>query len=240
LADKSTALVLDALSRAVADPAGLPLHGGKSAGLFATTAAARQAAEQCKQEGYLHVVRTETKGKTTQEICAITEKGLAYLLAQVSPKKVLEDLVRVLEARQNETGELLMTARQMQAGLDALKATAEKVLQHVHKAGASPAPPLAASAANGSETWTGTILAYLTRWQSSGASEDCAIPDLYRQAQKASPQLTIGHFHDGLRRLNELEKIYLHPWTGPLYEIPEPPLALLVGHEIAYYVSIRK
>ena len=28
-------------------------------------------------------------------------------------------------------------------------------------------------------------------------------------------------------------------WTGPLYAIPEPPLALLVGHEIAYYASPR-
>ena len=113
-------------------------------------------------------------------------------------------------------------------------------MQHVNKAGTSCVPPASPAAANGSETWTGTILSYLTRWQSSGASEDCSVPDLYRQARQSSPQLTIGHFHDCLRRLHEQEKIYLHPWTGPLYEIPEPPLALLVGHEIAYYVSIRK
>ena len=83
MADKSTTLVLDARSRAVADPAGLPLHGSKASGLFATTAPAKQAAELCKQEGYLRVVRTETKGKTTQEICALTEKGLAYLLSRM-------------------------------------------------------------------------------------------------------------------------------------------------------------
>ena len=39
---------------------------------------------------------------------------------------------------------------------------------------------------------------------------------------------------------HDLGKIYLHPWTGPLYDIPEPPYALLIGHEIAYYASIRK
>jgi hypothetical protein len=31
----------------------------------------------------------------------------------------------------------------------------------------------------------------------------------------------------------------LHPWAGPIYEIPEPELAMLVGHAIAYYVSLR-
>lgn len=237
MADKSTALVLDALSRAVADPAGLPLHGGKSAGLFAATAAAKQAAEQCKQEGYLHVVRTETKGKTSHEICAITAKGLAYLLAQVSPKKVLEDLVRALEARQSATGELLMSARQMQAGLDALKATAEKVLQHVNKAGASCVPPPSPAAANGSETWTGTILSYLTRWQSSGASEDCSVPDLYRQARQASPQLTIGHFHDGLRRLHERRLLHLLPPAAVPGEMAQPEYALFDGGNVLYYVT---
>jgi hypothetical protein len=51
--------------------------------------------------------------------------------------------------------------------------------------------------------------------------------------------LTIGLFHDGLRGLCEAQCIYLHPWTGPLYDMPEPALALLVGHEIAYYASFR-
>jgi hypothetical protein len=51
--------------------------------------------------------------------------------------------------------------------------------------------------------------------------------------------VTIGQFHDGLRRLHDGATIYLHPWTGPLYELPEPRFALLVGHEIAYYASSR-
>jgi hypothetical protein len=63
---------------------------------------------------------------------------------------------------------------------------------------------------------------------------------LYRRAQAAAPGLTIGAFHDALRRLRDAGSIHLHPWTGPLYALPEPPLALLVGHEIAYYASIRQ
>jgi hypothetical protein len=239
MADKSTQLVLAALSRAVADPTGVPLHGGKAApGLFAANATGKQAAQLCKDQGYLRVVQTETRGKTTVELCAVTEKGLAYLLSQVSPKQVLEDFVRTLEARQSQTGELLMIARQMQAGIDALKMTAEKVLQQVQKPATPSAGP--AHSTNGCETWQPAILSLLARWQDAGATEDYPLPELYRQARQQAPSLSIGHFHDGLRRLHDQGQIYLHPWTGPLYDIPEPPYALLIGHEIAYYVSIRR
>ncbi len=65
------------------------------------------------------------------------------------------------------------------------------------------------------------------------------MPELYRRVHRTAPSLTIGRFHDTLRQLHEEERIYLHPWSGPLYEIPEPPYAVLIGHEVAYYVSIR-
>jgi hypothetical protein len=228
-------MLLDGLSRAAADPAGVPLFGGKSSpGLFAASASGRAIAQRCKDEGLLRVVRTETGGKAPLDVCTITEKGLAYLLGQVSPRQILEDFIRTLEAKQVQAGELLLIARQMQAGLDALKLTAEKVLQQMQQPAALPAP-----CANGSETWPGAALAYLARRQGAGASEDCPLPELFRHAQQTSPGLTVGQFHDGLRRMLDAGQVYLHPWTGPLYAIPEPAYALLVGHEIAYYASTR-
>lgn len=258
MADKSAQLVLEALGKAIADPQGSPLYGTKTnPGLFASSAAAKQAAQLCKDEGYLRVVRTETKGKSILEICAITEKGVAYLLSQVSPRKVLEEMVHTLQARQNEAGELLVTARQMQASFDALKATAEKVLQAVASCQGTSVLNVGAGTENGrngsgngearkgkatspvEQDWTRSALACLKRWQSSGTSEDCALSELYRQVCKTALGLTIGQFHDGLRRLHEQQLIYLHPWTGPMSEIPEPATALMVGHEIAYYASLR-
>jgi len=256
MADKSTQLILDALSQAAADPAGVLLHGSKAApGLFAATAPAKQAAQRCKDEGYLRVVRTETRGKSVQEVCAITEKGLAYLLGQVSPKQVLEDFVRALEARRSQVGELVAAARQAQASLDDLRVTVETVLRAVASGQSAMGGKNGKAAGNGAaasrshpsasetvptEAWTATALSYLSQWQASGASEDCPLPELYRQARATAPALTVGTFHDGLRRLHDQEQIYLHPWTGPLYDIPEPPYALLVGHDIAYYASRRE
>jgi len=244
VADKSTQLILDALNRAVAEPAGVTLHGTKKApGLFSTTAAARQIAQQCLEEGFLRVVHREAKGKSVQEICAITEKGLAHLLSQVSPKQVLEDLVRGLEARQAQVGELVTAARDWQKGLETLQATVTRVLQQIQKpsgaTGSSAPAPGPAPSTNGSDTWIKDVVAYLVQWRNSGPSSDCPLPELYRRALSVASNLSIGHFHDGLRRLHDQQQVYLHPWTGPLYEIPEPPYALLIGHEVAYYASIR-
>lgn len=244
MADKSTQLVLEALSRAVADPAGLPLYAGKSApGLFAPTAPARLAAQRCKDDGYLRVVRSETRGKVVHEICSITEKGLAYLLDQASPKQVLEDLVRAVEARHTQLHELVSAARQSQASLEGFKAIAERVLAalrsskaHSSSVNGESDPP----ERNGSEPWTSALLSHLAKWQASGASEDCPLSELYRWVQALAPGLTVGQFHDGLRKLHQSDRIYLHPWTGPRHELPEPLYALLVGHEIAYYASLRK
>jgi hypothetical protein len=234
VADKSSQLVLDALSRAATDPTGLPLHGSKSLpGLFPTSPPARLAAQRCVAEGLLRVVRTETKGKAPLQYCAVTEKGLARLLDQVSPRQVLEDLVRTLEARQDQVGELVESARHWQAGLETLKDITRRVLEQLPKSAAIG--PVAST--NGSPAWHGQILSCLVAWPGSG---DPPLPELYRRVCEVHPSLTIGQFHDGLRRLYAEEQIYLHPWTGPLYDLPEPTYALLVGHEIAYYASLRK
>jgi hypothetical protein len=267
VADKSSQVILLALSRAAAAPAGLPLHGTKTVpGLFATNAAGKQAAQRCQEEGYLSLLAEEQaassggtitlvkKKSPASPLYCITEKGLAYLLGQVSPRQVLEDFVRALDAGRQQADELLNVARRMQQGIESLKSNAEKVLQYTCRAEASSErggmkalfagflQETEQSAANRPTSENSCallvepLLAELTRWEKSGASEDCPLPHLYRQLSASS----IGQFHDTLRRLHELGKIYLHPWTGPLYDIPEPPYALLIGHEIAYYASIRK
>jgi hypothetical protein len=232
LADKSTQLVLEALGRAAAEPDGVPLLGAKPA-LFSASPPARQAAQRCLDEHLLRVIRTETRGKTDQQYCALTEKGLAFLLQQAHPRQVLEDLLRAVEARQQQLDDLLRLARKSQADLEGLKAATERVLQHLTHPTTNGTTPKSADA-----DWTADVLACLTRRHDSAAG-DCPLPELFRQAQQTAPALTLGAFHDGLRRLHAQEKIYLHPWTGPLYDLPEPSVALLVGHEIAYYASQR-
>jgi hypothetical protein len=248
MANKSTSLILDALTKAMAQPAGVPLHGNKKLpGLFTASASARQAAQRCLEDGYLRVVHREPRGSSVRDFCALTEKGLAYVLSQLSPRQVLEELVHTLQARKAQVAELITMIHQWQAGLDSLQITVEKALQQIQPPGNASVPGPSPSV-NGrtdlksvpqQEAMTADLLATLGLWQPSGVPADCPLPELYRRTEPNAPALTIGRFHDSLRRLHETGKIYLHPWTGPLYEIPEPPYALLVGHEVAYYASVR-
>src|SRR6516162_3493106 len=153
VADKSSQLVLSALSRAAAAPAGLPLHGTKTIpGLFPTNAAGKQAAQRCQADGYLCPAAppplsppklggdkgggggTATKKKASAPpLCTLTEQGWTYLLGQVSPRAVLEDFVRAVEVRQSQADDLLTVARLMQQSLEALRASAEKVLRQTYR-----------------------------------------------------------------------------------------------------------
>lgn len=282
VADKLTQLITDALSRAAADADGTPLIGTKAdPGLFPATSPGRAASEKAISDGLLHVARTEQSGKTTRELYAATEKGLQFLLEQVSPKQVLEDFVRALERREGEVSDLVAAAHRMVDTLSGLKSAVALVLprvQSVRIPGLEIADRLVQTfeprilpmtrsarvhAADEGESSSGgvavldaatrdsceleaenlsaALLARLSDWsESATAGEDCPLPELYRSLSCRHEPPSIGEFHDCLRRLQAEHRIYLHPWTGPLYALPEPSFALLAGHNIAYYASIRQ
>lgn len=235
--DKSTQLIIDALGRAASEPAGLPLHANKSeSGLFNGTMASRQAAQRCLEKGFLRVVRREARGKANQEICALTDEGVRFLLKQTSPKQVLEDFVRSLDLRRAEIAAVSATARQIESNLSDLKSLANQFLARLEMEEPSISNALA-PVMNTVDGLPSALLAFLAQRQTAG---DCPLPELYKHFQSKCPALSIGCFHDDLRRLHESGKIYLHPWTGPLYDLPDPALAMLVGHEVAYYASLRQ
>src|SRR5207302_7805703 len=85
-------------------------------------------------------VLTRKKSKTPLEKVILTEKGLAWLLEQTSPRQVLEDFVRVLEARRAQAADMLASLKRLQGGFDALKVNAEKVLAQVDRPAPESAP----------------------------------------------------------------------------------------------------
>jgi hypothetical protein len=229
--------------------------------LFPSTAPGRQAARRSTDEGYLRPAAvaaavpvaaapepsvaesTSRRARGAAELFVLTEKGLSFLLAQTSPRPILEDFVRVLEARHAQASGLLSSARQMLTELAAIRSVAERVLERVREPGYvwpaeeeehEPPTPVPAPEAKS------LLLEVLARRQTvAGSGEDCPLPELFRLACEADPTLTPGRFHDSLRSLNDESRIYLHPWTGPLYDLPEPAYALLIGHVVAYYASVR-
>src|SRR5262249_2920315 len=101
------------------------------------------------------------------EVYALTDKGREYLLSASDPRQLLEDLVRALEGREAQLGELLDRVRAWQSGLADLRGQVERLLP-----AADPEP-----------TADDAVLRGLAAWHAAGAAEDCPLPELYRRAR---------------------------------------------------------
>ena len=235
MADKSTRLIIDALCRAAADPAGSPLVAGKSeSGLFPATALARTAAERCKAEGLLQVVRSENKGKGTREPVRPDRQGHGV----PGPRRQPAAGGRRLRPRPGSppSGSPATARRRVAHGPGIgnhprrprrRAPPARRPARHARPADGRPTrcvdrrhQSAAGRVARGGRGVRGLPAAGAVRPARSAAS---------RPASSTTPCggcTTTGRSH-------------LHPWTGPLYALPEPAFALLVGHEVAYYASIR-
>ena len=235
MADSVQNIILAGLQQAAAQPRGLPLTASKGApGLFLANAAGKKAGQHCLDQGWLRTVRTEPRGKTSVEFLGLTDAGLAYLLDQVHPRHILTNFIEAVEARRRQLDDLLDLVRIQQESLTELGHRVDRVLS----AWKPEAMDQKAQEASPKDKTVTLIMDLLDRWQRGGSLGDCPLPHLYKACPQ--PATSIGQFHDAVRRLHDDSRIYLHPWTGPLYEIPEPSLALLTGHEIAYYASPRR
>jgi hypothetical protein len=236
LIESSANLIQQALERSLAASEGLPLLAGKNlSGLFPNVAAGKEAAQEARSAGLLRVLRTEVKGKATLEYCALTEKGLAFLLEQSSPRPVLEAILKAIETCQSRIDTWIADVKDSRQYLEGLRGLAERVLDHMRK----PEAALPPWARNGHDRDPQVKIVDLLRaWQSARKIGDYPLPELYEQARAGCPKLTLGQFHDALRALHDRREVYLHPWTGPLHELPHPASSLLVGHEIGYYASL--
>ena len=80
----------------------------------------------------------------------------------------------------------------------------------------------------------GAVLAAIRRRQTKLAGATLA--DVFKQLQSS---MTLGGFHDAIRRLAAAGKIRLTPFTGAAYQLNDPETCLLVGREIMAYVEVR-
>ncbi|NBO92265.1 MAG: hypothetical protein EBV06_08125 [Planctomycetia bacterium] len=222
MTDKSSQLLLVGLTRALADPSGTALIAGRAApGLFPCTTAGKQAAQRCRDEGYL------------TEDGRITDRGMYYLFNEVNPREILKDFVRVIESREKQIHELGAKVCTLLAGVEAMRGHLCHTLAHLEKQ-ADLKALCRDFYQRSDEEIAPTLLCCIAARK---APDDMSLPELYAQACKFKPGLTIGTFHDALRYLDARGQIRLHPWTGPLYEVPQPRFGLLIGHQISYYVS---
>jgi hypothetical protein len=247
--DKREDILIEALKQALAEPGEQRLYkSGKLAGLFpGRTGSSGDAAAQALRDGLLEVVRTETKGKTSIEWVRPTPRGVTFLHDKESPVRVLHELLDVLRTnREGVPGWMAELRYNLQALGDRLEAETQRwtnrldgLSQRVEEAirRASAAAPQLSDGMAASVPWGLDALTYLFRRQASGATSDCLLPELFKAVSQQHPSLTMGDFHDGLRRLHDRGALRLVPFDRPAAELPEPEYALVDGVNVYYAVA---
>ena len=164
-----------------------------------------------------------------RESAPLSDKGLGWLVESADPAQLTKVVAAALDRRSEAIASIRRELDQSQQQLETVRAALMAL--------ASKKSP--ASERIDPHGLTEKLRAKLQHWRQSGLLGDCPLPELFRHLRQTLATLTIGQFHDHLRHLHQHQEIYLHPWTGPLYQLPEPALALLIGHEIAYYANLR-
>lgn len=245
-------MILEALERTLAAPEPRKLHGTKaSPGVFlSSNAAAKSAAQQCLDLGLIEQ-RGEQKSKTkSAPLYGIAPAGVAFLLDHSPVQQALRSTSLGVENLQQLTGACQRTLAQVQQHLaqlsEVVRTTAARVqppdvkslLAAAHK---SPAPSAAAPAPGepgGSlAELQAELLAHLQQQKRQAPLRPVELPQLFRSARSRQPALTLGQFHDALRRLAEARRIRLSPFTQAMYQLAEPECAMIIGREIMYYAD---
>jgi hypothetical protein len=247
--DKMTLALLEALRQALAEPGEQPMVkvGGRP-GLFTGKKGVQaEAAARAKRDGFLEIVRTETKGKSTIEWARITPAGVSFLYDHESPQRALADLKELLEINQRALpiwlGEMQDALRQLSAHLshDAerwtqqLDGLSRRVAESLQRAESNET-----SLSNGLASvvpWAADALAYLDRRQGGANAGPCPIRELFAAIKEAHPALSLTVFHNGMRRLQDGRVVRLLPWPDDSRPPSEPEYALLDGGTVLYFVT---
>lgn len=217
-------IILHALSFALESAGVCSLFNKKGVqGLFPLSASGKLAAKYCFEMRLLKVVEQSTKPFT--EMVKITRLGIRAVLEGIKIDRLLENAATIIESPTEKS--VINPANDDMA-----------FYQSLEKVAGSIALKLGAPLSEEFSSPAKQIFILLKEWSDSGRAGDCQLYYLYQHLSPLCPGITPGVFHDALRNLRQKKLIELHPWTGPLYEIPKPELALMAGHEIACYASL--
>jgi hypothetical protein len=241
LSNKAQDLLLEALRLAIAQPEEQRLfRGGKLPGLFATrTGDSADAAAHAIREGFLEVVRTESKGKVVNEWVRATPRAITYLHTHESPLAVLRELRDILAS--NRVGIPIWMERlqedirdHVQETLKRLASLEARVEDALKQATHGPVLPDRATTA---VPWAYEAVTYLDQRAVNGAPGECPLPELFRAVCRAFPNLSLIEFQDGLRRLVDYRALRLVRFPGPIAELAEPEFAMPDGRDTLYYAA---
>jgi DNA-binding PadR family transcriptional regulator len=196
---------------------------GKESGLFPPKSTTSRATIDAMVESGSAAYEQEGENSVVR----LTTVGARSLAEEVDERVLLEDFLRGLEARNLDLARIERSLAGHRNWLDCQTEVLQSLLNRDQR--------------RRSAIVALTVLELLSsdfcnrQTNDERTSNATSLDVLYVESVKRLGPISIGQFHDSLRQLREDELIELTPWTGPLYEIPEPAAGLLIGHEISYY-----
>jgi hypothetical protein len=88
------------------------------------------------------------------------------------------------------------------------------------------------------EDWGQEVVRLVTEQKQRHAFQRLTLPEVFERLRGRRPDLTLGQFHDGLRRLQDEKRIRLSPYTQALATIDDPRNALFLDREVKFYVEL--
>jgi hypothetical protein len=246
--ERVTELIAGAVRRALAEPVEHRLYkSGKLDGLFPGRAGVNgDAAATALRDGLFEIARTESKGKTKSEWVRLTPRGVNFLHEHESPVYALHELRDTLRANrqaipvwlgemraglQTLDDRLAAEAHRWTERLEALTRRVEQTLERIEAT-----LPLLPTEVAEAVPWGIDALNYLDRKRNGGGPNECPLPELFAALAQHHPGLSIGSFHDGLRRLRNRRALRLEAPAGA-DGLQQPEYALLDAGKLFYYAG---
>lgn len=222
-------------------------RGGKLAGLFAArNGIAGEAATLAVNDGYLEIVRTDSKGKSPTEWVRVTPKGVELVMQRESPARAMDELRAALQLTSDGLPVWIMQLRhelqvlsgkfieQVTALSKRLETLSDRVQESLDRT--QETTPKVPTATVESFPWAQDVLTYLNRRREMGLDGPCPLPEIFGSLRARHAGLAVQDFHTGLRRLHDRALVKLVPFDG-IDPLPQPEYALLDGASVYYHVA---
>lgn len=99
---------------------------------------------------------------------------------------------------------------------------------------ASQPPKLPAKA----DEWGEEVIRMVAEQKQRNSFQRLTLPQIFEKLRPKHPDLTLGLFHDGLRRLQDEKRLRLGPYTQALATLDDPRNALFLDREVKFYVEL--
>jgi hypothetical protein len=87
-------------------------------------------------------------------------------------------------------------------------------------------------------SWGEEVVRIVAEQKQRNAFQRLTLPQVFERLRALHPDLTLGQFHDGMRRLHEEKRIRLGPYTQALATLDDPRNALYLDREVKFYVEL--